>query len=152
MSRSYNLEPLSSIEPSPVSHEDNLGSERPTSTALVWTVSQFTRKLRGILEGSFRSVFLSGELSNVKQSPQGHVYFVLKDSTSQIKGVLFRTAFQKIPFELKDGLEVVVRGGVSLYEPRGEYQIQVVSIEPKGIGALQLAFEQLKKTSGRRFF
>lgn len=110
----------------------------------IWTVSKLTRQIRMVLEGQFRSITLEGEISNYKRSAQGHLYFVLKDDQSQIRGVMFRHSAQSLKFNPEDGLEVIVKAHVSVYAPRGEYQLNISSMEPKGIGALQLAFEQLK--------
>jgi exodeoxyribonuclease VII large subunit len=108
------------------------------------TVSQLTRQISLLLEGKFRSLTVEGELSNVKRAVSGHWYFSLKDDQSQIRGVMFRNAAAGLRFEPEDGLEVVVRGHLTVYQQRGEYQVMVSSMEPKGLGALQLAFEQLK--------
>ncbi len=108
------------------------------------TVSQLTRQVSLLLEGKFRSLTVEGELSNVKRAASGHWYFSLKDDQSQIRGVMFRNAAAGLRFEPEDGLEVVVRGHLTVYQQRGEYQVMVSSMEPKGLGALQLAFEQLK--------
>ena len=108
------------------------------------TVSQLTRQISLLLEGKFRSLTVEGELSNVKRAASGHWYFSLKDDQSQIRGVMFRNAAAGLRFEPEDGLEVVVRGHLTVYQQRGEYQVMVSSMEPKGLGALQLAFEQLK--------
>ncbi|MEE8435371.1 MAG: exodeoxyribonuclease VII large subunit [bacterium] len=108
------------------------------------TVTQLTRRIRGLLEEGFASVLVEGELSNVKQAASGHLYFNLKDEGAQIRCVMFRAAAASLRFEAEDGLQAVVRGRISVYETRGEYQIQVLVLEPKGVGALQLAFEQLK--------
>ncbi len=120
-------------------------SESVPSVSMVWTVSQLTRHIRLSLEKQFRSLLLEGELSNFKRSAQGHLYFQIKDSRSQIRGIMFRQSTTSLRFEPTDGLEVVVQGHITVYEPRGEYQIQVSSMEPKGLGSLQLAFEQLKE-------
>ena len=87
---------------------------------------------------------MEGELSNLRAPGSGHVYCTLKDKTSQIRAVLFRPSAVRLRFALQEGLQVIVRGRLTVYEPRGEYQIVLDTVEPKGIGALQLAFEQLK--------
>lgn len=110
----------------------------------VLTVSELTNRIRSALERSFECVWITGEISNLRIPASGHHYFTLKDASSQIRAVLFRGAAQGIPFALQDGLEVVAYGRVTVYEPRGDYQLVLESLEPKGIGALQLAFEQLK--------
>ena len=111
----------------------------------VLSVSELTALIRESLEASYPDIWLEGELSNMRAPGSGHLYFTLKDHASQIRAVLFRTQAQRLRFSLKEGLKVVVRGRLSVYEPRGEYQIVLEGVEPKGIGALQLAFEQLKE-------
>ena len=101
--------------------------------------------LRTSIEAQFSDIWLEGELSNLRAPGSGHVYCTLKDKTSQIRAVLFRSTAVRLRFALQEGLHVVVRGRLTVYEPRGEYQIVLDTVEPKGIGALQLAFEQLKE-------
>jgi exodeoxyribonuclease VII large subunit len=104
-----------------------------------------TGLLRASIETQFSDIWLEGELSNLRAPGSGHVYCTLKDRTSQIRAVLFRSAAVRLRFALQEGLQVIVRGRLTVYEPRGEYQIVLDRVEPKGIGALQLAFEQLKE-------
>ena len=92
---------------------------------------------------------MEGELSNLRAPGSGHVYCTLKDKASQIRAVLFRSTAVRLRFALQEGLHVIVRGRLTVYEPRGEYQIVLDTVEPKGIGALQLAFEQLKERLAR---
>jgi exodeoxyribonuclease VII large subunit len=115
----------------------------------IWSVSDFTRLVRDSLEDGFRDVWIQGEVSNIRMPGSGHVYFTLKDEQSQVRMVLFRSGFQHLRFGLREGLQVVTRGRVTVYEPRGEYQVLVEYVEPRGIGALQLAFEQLKERLAR---
>ena len=110
-----------------------------------FTVSQITRKIRASLEHNFSNISILGEISNVRTPGSGHVYLTLKDKSSQLQAVVFRNIANKIKFELKDGMEVISFGSVTVYEPRGQYQLIINKIEPKGIGALQLAFQQLKE-------
>ena len=110
-----------------------------------FTVSQITRKIRASLEYNFSSVSILGEISNIRKPGSGHIYLTLKDKGSQLQAVVFRNIANKIKFELKDGMEVISFGSVTVYEPRGQYQLIINKIEPKGIGALQLAFQQLKE-------
>jgi exodeoxyribonuclease VII large subunit len=117
----------------------------PPEQAEIWTVSQITRKVKGLLETEIGSVWVSGEISNWRVSPAGHAYFTLKDERSQLSAVIFRGKLKKLRFEPEGGLEVIVRGMVSVYEQRGAYQIICDDMQPKGMGALQLAFEKLKK-------
>ena len=109
------------------------------------TVSELTGLLRISIEEQFSDIWLEGELSNLRTPGSGHVYCTLKDKTSQIRAVLFRSSAVRLRFALQEGLQVIVRGRLTVYEPRGEYQIVLDTVEPKGIGALQLAFEQLKE-------
>jgi exodeoxyribonuclease VII large subunit len=111
----------------------------------IYSVSELNSQIRACLEERFGTLWLSGEISNFRAHSSGHYYFTLKDATSQIQAVMFRGANRFLKFKMEDGLEVVVNGRVSVYEPRGSYQIIVEHLEPKGMGALQLAFEQLKK-------
>jgi exodeoxyribonuclease VII large subunit len=104
-----------------------------------------TGLLRTSIEEQFSDVYLEGEISNLRAPGSGHVYCTLKDKTSQIRAVLFRSSAVRLRFALQEGLQVIVRGRLTVYEPRGEYQIVLDTVEPKGIGALQLAFEQLKE-------
>jgi exodeoxyribonuclease VII large subunit len=110
----------------------------------VYTISELTRRIKLILELELSEIWVEGEISNLRVPSSGHTYFTLKDETSQIKALLFRTQKKVIKFKLEDGLKVVVRGRITVYEPRGEYQIIIDYMEPKGVGALQLAFQQLK--------
>ncbi|MEC4673475.1 MAG: exodeoxyribonuclease VII large subunit [Nitrospirota bacterium] len=114
------------------------------STNPVLTVTQLTSLVRTSLESEFLDFWLEGEVSNVRMPASGHMYFTLKDANSQIRAVAFRSIVRQIRFSLEDGLQIVVRGRMTVYEPRGDFQVVVESIEPKGVGALQIAFEQLK--------
>lgn len=111
----------------------------------VWTVSALNARIRQLMEERFGEVWVEGEVSTLRVPASGHAYFTLKDAASQIRAVLFRSSAQKLRFALREGMQVVVRGSLTAYEPRGEYQIVASTVEPKGIGALQLAFEQLKE-------
>jgi exodeoxyribonuclease VII large subunit len=111
----------------------------------VYTVSQITQFIKLELENSFPLVWVEGEVSNFHRHQSGHLYFTLKDERCQLRSVMFRSEAQRVPFELKDGLQLICRGRINVYEPRGEYQLLVELVEPKGKGALQLAFEQLKE-------
>jgi len=111
----------------------------------ILTVSELTQEIKDILELKFPDIWVEGEISNLRVPPSGHVYFTLKDDFSQIRAVLFRLQARTLRFSPEDGLQVICRGRVSLYEKRGEYQLILEDMEPKGIGALQLAFLQLKE-------
>ncbi len=108
-------------------------------------VSELVAQLRALLDDRIGRVWVVGELSNVRRAASGHVYFTLKDEGAQIRAALFRAAAQRIPFEPEEGLEVVAYGDVTVYEARGDLQIIVRHMEPRGQGALQLAFEQLQR-------
>jgi len=116
----------------------------PQSRRQVLTVSELNAIARNALESTFPGVWVEGEISNFKRAPSGHLYFTLKDSAAQIGAVLFRSQAAALRFRVEDGLKVQAFGRVSLYEARGTYQIVVDRLEPAGLGALQLAFEQLK--------
>ena len=111
----------------------------------VLTVSQLTARIRTLLEEQFFEIWVEGELSNCRIWNSGHMYFTLKDRSAQIKGVMFGSSLRLLRFKPQDGLRVVARGRVSVYGPKGEYQIACEYMEPEGLGARQLAFEQLKE-------
>jgi len=110
----------------------------------ILTVTELTEEIRKILEGGFSSVWVQGEISNYKRAPSGHSYFTLKDDNSQVKSVMFKGQSRFLKFKLEDGLKVLGWGRVSVYSPRGEYQLVVETLEPVGLGSLMLALEQLK--------
>jgi exodeoxyribonuclease VII large subunit len=111
----------------------------------VLSVTELNVRLRDAIESQFFEIWVEGELSNCKVWNNGHLYFTLKDQASQIKGFMFRSSLRYLKFKPADGLKVVARGKISVYEPRGEYQLVCEHLEPQGLGALQLAFDQLKK-------
>src|SRR5437588_1513063 len=108
------------------------------------TVSELTAAIRGALEKRFASVWVEGEISNFRAQNSGHWYFTLKDEFAQLRSACYRSSNQRIRFRPEDGLQVRARGRLSVYEPKGEYQLIVETLEPVGAGALQLAFEQTK--------
>ncbi len=114
----------------------------------IWTVTQLTARIRDVLSAAFGAIWVEGEVSNFKEAQSGHLYFTLKDDSAQVRCVCFRNSAMRLKFRPEDGLKARVRGSISVYEPRGEYQIYVEHIEPVGVGELQLAFEQLKKKLG----
>lgn len=116
---------------------------RPESN--VRTVSQLTAEIKFLLEGSYRFVNVSGEISNLKTPFSGHHYFTLKDDTAQLRAVMFKTQQRYLAEQLRDGQQVICRGRVSVYEPRGEYQLIVDAIDQHGLGVLQMRFAALKK-------
>jgi exodeoxyribonuclease VII large subunit len=117
----------------------------PSAARRVLSVSELSARIRSELESTFADVWVEGEISGSRVWNTGHCYFTLKDARSQIKGVIFRSALRLLKFKIEDGLQVIARGRVSVYDPKGEYQIVCEHMEPRGLGALQLAFEQLKR-------
>ena len=111
----------------------------------IWSVTELTVRIRDTLAKTFTDILVQGEISNCREAQSGHIYCTLKDERTQIRCVCFKTQLRAMKFRPEDGLRVTVRGSISVYESRGEYQIYIESIEPVGLGALQLAFEQLKK-------
>ncbi|HET7853654.1 MAG TPA: exodeoxyribonuclease VII large subunit [Candidatus Methylomirabilis sp.] len=113
-------------------------------TPRIYSVSELTAELKILLEDSFTGIWVEGEISNFKHHTSGHMYFTLKDDRGQLRAVMFRGSNRGLQFRPEDGLAVIVFGNVTIYEARGDYQVYVEHMEPKGLGALQLAFEQLK--------
>jgi exodeoxyribonuclease VII large subunit len=111
----------------------------------VYSVTELTARIRDLFTRNFTDILVEGEISNCHEAQSGHIYFVLKDKTSQLRAVCFKTQVRAMKFRPENGLHVTVRGSIGVYEARGDYQIYVESIEPVGLGALQLAFDQLKK-------
>jgi len=117
------------------------------------SVSSLNEQIKGLLEESFSRVLVEGELSRITFHNSGHIYFTLKDASSSISCVMFRGNASKLKFQLKEGQKVILDGALTLYKPRGSYQINCFSIEPSGQGALALAYEQLKqKLSDKGYF
>lgn len=114
-----------------------------TESAIL-TVSDLTRKIKVLLESGFGSVTVQGELSNVKQAASGHLYLTLKDEGAQIPAVVWRSRMAGIAFVPEDGMKVIATGRITVYEPRGQYQLDVITLRPLGVGELQVAFEKLK--------
>ena len=115
------------------------------STRLVLTVTELTRHIKSLLEDSIGFVWVVGEVSNLRRPTSGHLYFTLKDEESQIAVVMFKNRNVHLRFQLEDGMAVIAGGLISVYERRGNYQLIAEELEPRGVGALQLAFEQLKE-------
>jgi len=132
----------------PLNHQDCMNDSASKLIAAlfaeqrIYTVGELTEQIKDTLEGEFFALHIQGEISNYKRHQSGHWYFTLKDSDAQLRGVFFRQWNRLMRFEPENGLEVRVRGRLTVYEPRGEYQIAVETMEPVGVGALQLAFEQ----------
>jgi len=120
------------------------GSAAPP-TPRIYTVSELTAEVRGLLESTWADVWVEGEISNCRLWNTGHIYFSLKDAGAQLRAVMFKTAARSLKFKLEDGQHVLARGRLGVYEPKGEYQIVCADIEPRGLGARQLALDQLKK-------
>jgi exodeoxyribonuclease VII large subunit len=117
----------------------------PPTPHVILTVSALTAVLRSHVESAFSDIWVEGEVSNLRMPSSGHAYFTLKDATSQMRAVMFRSVGRFLRFHLKDGMCVICRGRLTVYEPKGDYQMLVDYAEPKGVGALQVAFEQLKE-------
>jgi exodeoxyribonuclease VII large subunit len=111
----------------------------------IWSLRELSDGIRSTLDRGFANIWVSGEISGAKLVPSGHCYFTLKDADAQIKCVCWKLSYWRLKFKPKDGVQVLVRGRVDIYELRSEYQFVVEAIEPQGHGALQLAFEQLKQ-------
>ncbi|MBT3181070.1 MAG: exodeoxyribonuclease VII large subunit [Deltaproteobacteria bacterium] len=120
-------------------------SQPEVKTPHIFSVSEITGDLKTLIERNFKDVWICGEVTDFRNRTGRHYYFALKDEKNKVRSVIFNAASRRIPFELKDGLEVVCHGSLDVYGPAGYYSIIIDHIEPKGIGALQLAFEQLKK-------
>jgi len=111
----------------------------------ILTVTELTRQIKGVLELGFTQVWIQGEISNFKLHSSGHLYFTLKDEQAQISAVMWKSRAGQLLFRPQDGMKVMIRGNITLYEPRGSYQIDCQQIQPLGKGELQIAFEQLKQ-------
>jgi exodeoxyribonuclease VII large subunit len=122
-----------------------MSAAAPKAAVQPLSVSALTALVRGAVEAKFPSVWVAGEVSNFTRASSGHWYFTLKDSAAQIKAVAFRGINLRLRFDPRDGLEVIARGRLTVYEPRGEYQLLVEELQPKGIGAAELGLRQLKE-------
>jgi exodeoxyribonuclease VII large subunit len=114
-------------------------------TRKIFSVSELSQGIKNLLEREYPDVWVTGEVSNFRAAASGHLYFTLKDATAQLRAVCFRNQARYLKFKPQDGISVIARGHLSVYEARGEYQLYVEYLEPAGLGALQLAFEQLKQ-------
>ena len=125
----------------------------PPAGAEQHTVSSLTREIRSRIEAGFSSVLVTGELSNVARPASGHVYLTMKDDKASLKCVMYRGVALRLRFDPRDGMEVLARGRLTVYEPRGEYQLTIEELLPKGEGALEMALRQLKeKLAAKGFF
>jgi len=127
-----------------VAFSDQLGFSFTTPGRRVWTVRDLVAAVRTHLEREYTDIWLQGEISNFRAHDSGHLYFTLKDENAQIRVVMFRSSARLLRFRPENGMQVIARGRVTIYEDRGELQISAEYLEPKGAGALQIAFEQLK--------
>src|SRR5262245_56159436 len=118
----------------------------PPEGVKILTIGELTRTVKGLLEGNYpRGLWVSGEVSGLKKHTSGHWYLTLKDQEAQLQAVMYRGVNLRVKFDLRDGMEVIARGRLTVYVPRGEYQLQVEEVQPKGIGAQELALRQLKE-------
>jgi exodeoxyribonuclease VII large subunit len=111
----------------------------------VVTVTEITRQIKGVLELGFNDVWVQGEVSNFKHHTSGHWYFTVKDEGAQLSAVMWRSRTAAVAFKPQDGMRVIIRGNITVYEPRGNYQLDCLHIQQDGVGGLQLALERLKK-------
>src|SRR5262245_8306188 len=109
----------------------------------ILSIGELTRTIKELLEEAFPLVWVSGEISNLSRPSSGHIYLSLKDAEAAIRAVVWRSSNQRIGFELHEGLEVIARGRLTVYPPRGDYQLVIEELHPKGLGARELAFRQL---------
>jgi exodeoxyribonuclease VII large subunit len=121
----------------------------PPTQAQPLSVSELTEQVKHLLEARFPAVWVSGEISNFARPRSGHCYLTLKDDSAQLPAVIWRGVASRLPFDLYDGLEVICRGSLTVYGPQGRYQLVINEIQPKGLGALELAFRQLREKLGR---
>src|SRR5262245_20501160 len=117
----------------------------PPPSVRVLTVGELTRSIKALLEAEHPEVWVEGEVSNLARPASGHVYLTLKDEEAPLKAVVYRGVALRLRYDLADGLCVIARGRLSVYTPRGEYQLLVEEVQPKGVGPLELAFRQLKE-------
>ena len=116
----------------------------PSDERRIWSIHELVAGVRRKLEQQYQDIWLQGEISNCRPAPSGHIYFTLKDGEAQLQVVLFRGQAQLLPFRPEDGLAILARGRISVYEPRGQLQLIAETLLPRGVGLLQIAFEQLK--------
>jgi exodeoxyribonuclease VII large subunit len=140
-------EPAADLKPAKEPEVRERRAEPPANLGrrIVYSVSDITAGIRRLLETEYADVWIEGEISNFRLWNTGHLYFTLKDPGAQLKAVMFKTQARSLKFKPEDGLHVIVRGRLSVYDPKGEYQIVCDQVEPHGLGALQLAFDQLKR-------
>jgi exodeoxyribonuclease VII large subunit len=127
-----------------MSQDDQLGFQFRAPERHIWSVRALVAAVRGLVERQYSDCWVEGEISNFRNPDSGHLYFTLKEQDAQIRVVMFRSSARLLRFRPENGLHVTVRGRITIYEDRGELQISAEFMEPQGVGALQLAFEQLK--------
>ncbi len=123
---------------------EQLGLTFAAPSRKIYAVRELVTTVRTELERSFTDIYVEGEISSYRPAESGHVYFTLKDGAAQLRVVLWRSQARLLRFRPENGMQVIIRGRITVYEERGELQLQAEFLEPKGAGALQLAFEQLK--------
>ena len=133
------------IPPDPLAPQLDFTFDEPRTVRRIWPVRELVSQVRELVEQKYGDVWVEGEISNFRPAPSGHIYFTLKDADAQLPIVLFRRQAMLLRFRPEDGLHVLVRGRVSVYEQRGQMQLVAETMEPVGAGSLQLAFEQLKE-------
>lgn len=129
--------------------DDRSDTKETPARPPVFSVFELTDQIKNLLESSFPSVWVSGEISNFARPQSGHCYLTLKDDRAQIRCAMWRNAAARVRFDLRDGLEVICQGHLDVYAPRGSYQLIIDDIEPKGVGALELALRQLRDKLAR---
>jgi len=139
------LNSYSMLQPDPFAPQLDLTFDDPRAARRIWPVRDLVAQVRELIEQEYGDIWVEGEISNYRPAPSGHVYFTLKDADAQLPIVLFRRQAMLLRFRPEDGLHVLVRGRVSVYEQRGQMQLVAETMEPVGAGSLQLAFEQLKE-------
>jgi exodeoxyribonuclease VII large subunit len=120
-------------------------SATTSSERATLSVAELTTQIKNTLEGEFPSVWVAGEISNFSRPQSGHSYFTLKDEQAQIRAVMWRSSASRLKFDLADGLDVICHGHIDVYAPRGSYQLVIDQLQPKGVGALELAFRKLRE-------
>jgi exodeoxyribonuclease VII large subunit len=130
-----------------------MASPFPPPGTKVLSIGELTRDVKSLLEEAHANVWVEGEVSNLARPSSGHVYLTLKDETAPLRAVLYRGIALRLKYDLKDGMRVVAHGQLTVYVPRGDYQLQILEVQPKGIGPLELAFRQLReKLFGKGYF
>ena len=117
----------------------------PPTGIKICTVSELTRAVNMVLGEAFPSIWVAGEIANLKRASSGHIYLTLKDAYAQVRAVLWRSTASRLHFQVRDGLEIIARGNLSVYPPRGDYQFVIEEVHPKGLGAQDVALKQLKE-------